>query len=219
MMSQPTGLSRVLALLVMGCGGSAADRAGPDAGGNLDAGQRADAGVGEGDDDAERDAGRDGSSTPEPGGECRSSDDCADGLLCVGPEENVCGIPPQQECSFNTDCAGEPGTDFRCHAQPDACSRDGIGSVCGEACRPTSCGVGFICQAGGCVPVRCNDGFQCSRLEECEPSSIDSAAPAHALTHGCVPIACTSDEECPDDAVCVNDRCQAEAGTCSLPPP
>jgi hypothetical protein len=217
MVSQPTPLLRLFALLAMGCGYDVDDPTEPDAGARVDAGRRMDGGDDEG--VTARDAGWDGSSAPEPGGSCRSSTDCGSGLSCVGPEESACGIPPQQECDFNSDCAGEPGTDFRCHAQSDACSRDGTGSVCGDACEPTSCGVGFICQNGGCVPQRCNDGFQCSPSEECEPSSIDGSAPAHALTHGCVPIACSSDQACPNDTVCVNERCQVGLGTCSLPRP
>jgi hypothetical protein len=165
------------------------------------------------------DAGSDGALPVEPGGSCRSRADCAGGqLLCVGPEERACGLASREECEFNSDCVDM--LDGRCHATADACSPDGIGSLCEEGpCTPTSCGVGFICQNGGCVPQRCNEGFACLPFEECDPRSIDDTGPAHALTHGCVPIACTTDEACPEPAVCVNDRCQTGLGTCSLPPP
>jgi hypothetical protein len=215
MMSPPTRLFRVLSLLVMGCGNSVGDPADLAAGGGVDAGDRVDAGEGE----AARDAGRDAASPPEPGGACRSADDCASGLSCLGPEESACGVRPQEECEYARDCVGEFGTNLRCHAVPDPCSPDGIGSVCAEACEAASCEVGFDCVGGSCVPQRCNDGFQCSPSEECDASSIDASGPAHAVTHGCTPIACTSDEPCPEGAVCVNGRCQTGVGVCSLPPP
>jgi hypothetical protein len=215
MMSQRTGLFRVLSLLGMGCTNSVGYQTDPGAAGGADAGERVDAGDG----DAARDAGRDAWSPPEPGGACLGPNDCADGLSCVGPEERLCGVRPQEECEFARDCVGEFGANLRCHAQPDPCSPDGIGSACAEACEGAGCEVGFVCQNGSCVPQRCNDGFQCSPTEECDASSIDGSGPAHAVTHGCVPIACTSDEPCPEDAVCVNGRCQTGAGTCSLPPP
>lgn len=149
---------------------------------------------------------------------CRSSADCsAPQEGCVGPNDVFCGIPPREECAGDQDC----GAGTVCHAIPDSCSVDGIGSSCNAPCSPGQCGDGFVCAATGqCMPVACDDQeFDCSPSEICDPSSIDPSLPVHAITHGCTVIPCQDDAPCPSATVCVNGYCQDGPGTCSPPAP
>jgi hypothetical protein len=169
---------------------------------------------------AARDAGYDAAShdaglASDAGEGCRSSGECSGETLCLGPDERLCGIPPREECQSDEECG-----DAVCHALADSCSPDGVGAICGLACTADSCGEGFVCtESGRCLPAPCGDAFACSPAETCDPASIDTSAPPHAVTHGCVAIACENDDPCPGDTVCVNGRCQTGFGACSLPPP
>jgi hypothetical protein len=156
------------------------------------------------------DAGRDAGD-----GSCQSRDECGGGSLCFGPDEPFCGAHPLEDCDSDEQCP-----DGVCHAIFDGCSADGIGSTCGAACTSESCGDGFTCTDGGhCRPTACGDAFMCRASEECDPSSIEAAGPVHAITHGCVAIACTNDDPCSGASRCVNGRCQSGLGHCAPPPP
>ena len=146
--------------------------------------------------------------------ECRSSAECREGLECAGPSSpQVCGIPPNEQCSDDADCDAST----RCHAVSDNCSPDGVGSECRPPCSEGSCGEGFRCGAGGaCEVVPCDEGFACEPLESCDPS-VAQMGPVHARAHGCVAIACSEDGECPAEGACVNGVCQAGPGTCVEP--
>jgi hypothetical protein len=150
---------------------------------------------------------------------CRSASDCTDGtLLCQGPNEPNCGIPPREECSRDQDC----GPDQRCHAVADACSADGVGSQCAPACTPgdATCPPGFTCGAEGtCEAVLCDQGFACRDSETCDPTTADPTAPVADRHHGCASVACQDDTPCPGDTVCVNGICQDALGTCTAPAP
>jgi hypothetical protein len=154
-------------------------------------------------------------------GHCRTQTDCSGGGdICYGPNDTMCGIPPRQDCDDDSGCGGKGQV---CHAIADNCSVDRIGSVCGPPCGGvTGCDDGFTCDATGhCRASTCGAaaGFACPPSQTCDPSSIDPNAAAHALSHGCVSIACSADAECPADTRCVNDRCQDDFGVCSPPVP
>lgn len=151
---------------------------------------------------------------------CRDSAGCPLDEGCVGPNDTVCGVPPQEQCASSADC---PNGDT-CHAMYDSCSPDGVGSMCAPACTPGEvCGDGFVCNAdGACMPVACDDpAYDCRGSEVCDPGSIDLTGPVHAVTHGCTIVACAGDDDtpCPGDSVCVNNYCQDGLGTCSPPVP
>jgi hypothetical protein len=159
---------------------------------------------------------------PPPAGQCRERGDCASaGDLCYGPDEPMCGAAPQEECDDDGSC----GKGEVCHSIADGCSGDGVGSRCGFPCMhagaPT-CGNLFTCDlTGHCRPLACaaKDGFTCPVSQTCDPATIDPRAPAHAITHGCVVAACTSDATCPAESRCVNGKCQDGFGECSPPVP
>jgi hypothetical protein len=206
--------------LAVGCGSDPED--GPrDAAAQDDAGSLLDAGEGgELDGSSPSDAGSvdasggEDASSADAGGGCRATSECS-GELCIGPDDRVCGIPPREECSSDEECG-----EGVCHAVSDSCSPDGVGSTCGPSCAKAGCEQGFECTASGrCTPVVCGEAYACRTAERCEPSSVDDGAAPHAITHGCVAIACANDEPCAGAGVCVNGRCQSGPGTCSSPPP
>jgi hypothetical protein len=154
-------------------------------------------------------------------GPCRGQADCASSSdFCYGPNESNCGIPPREECENDGSCGG---TGELCHSIDDSCSEDGVGSTCGTACDPVTspCGSGFVCDATGhCRPPVCGEGgFTCPISERCDPASIDTSGPAHAITDGCVAVHCATDATCPATTRCVNGRCQDGLGTCEPPAP
>ena len=153
-------------------------------------------------------------------GRCHTQSDCTSGFeICYGPNDPKCGIPPRQECDDDSGCTGKGQV---CHSVADSCSPDGVGSMCAKPCDGSGCDDGFTCDGTGhCRASTCGapEGFACPRSQTCDPSSIDTGAAAHAITHGCVSTSCSSDGECPTDTRCVNDRCQDDLGTCSPPVP
>lgn len=167
------------------------------------------------------DAGSPDASTP-PMGACRTQADCASGFdICYGPNEPMCGIPPQEECSDDPGC----GKGRVCHSVPDSCSPDGVGSLCGSPCVGAGapvCADGFACDGTGhCRALPCGgkSGVACPVSQTCDPSTIDPNGPAHAQTHGCVVASCSTDATCPTATRCVNGRCQDSFGACSPPVP
>ncbi len=151
---------------------------------------------------------------------CRANGECAEGDYCAAINDpNVCGIPPQEGCFSHEEC-GEEG---RCHAISDSCSQDGIGSQCGSPCaQDAECGEGFTCNnEGGCVPQSCEAGFECRLVQVCDPAPVDPQVAIHALSTGCVFVACQQDGDCVEGLFCVKGICQEALGVCSedLPVP
>jgi len=146
------------------------------------------------------------------GDECRSEADCDSDLYCFGPNRpNVCGIPPREDCSADTDCP----MGAVCHAIYDACSSDGIGSECKPLCTVDNCGPDFRCNAmGACEPLPCDEGFTCPDRQTCDPAVAHASVAMHARSTGCVNIVCTTDSACPSGKFCVTGTCQDGLGTC-----
>jgi len=149
------------------------------------------------------------------GSSCRSGDDCRGALECSGPNDpQVCGIPGTAECDADADCAA----DERCHAIDDPCSPDAVGSECRAPCSVGGCPEGFRCGgSGACETIPCDEGFACASHLACDPAAAQSG-PVHERAHGCVVVACSSDDACTDVAdgvgVCVNGSCQESPGSC-----
>ena len=150
----------------------------------------------------------------DEGDDCSSNADCAADLECLGPNApQVCGIPATELCASDDDCLPEQ----RCHAIPDPCSPDGVGSVCMAACTEGSCGEGFRCgDQGSCEAVTCDEGFSCATFEVCDPPT-DVSLPVYDKNHGCRRIDCNADADCPATNACVNGGCQSGAGQCVEP--
>lgn len=147
------------------------------------------------------------------GSSCRDSSDCSGSLECSGPNDpQVCGIPANEQCSSDTDCDANQ----RCHAVPDPCSPDGVGSECRPPCEPGGCLEGYTCGASGaCEATPCDQGHTCPDHMACDPEAAVSG-PVHARAHGCRTIACSDDGPCSDGA-CVNGFCQESLGSCVEP--
>ena len=139
----------------------------------------------------------------EPPGEGRCNDEC--GFDCEGSED----CPNDGE-----DCNGEEFCDMdesvcdRRNALEDGteCGDDAIRQICITAtCQASSCGDGFI--DGGADPA-----------EECEDGNSDSG-------DGCEPGDCryschaeSEDDDCYDELICSNDKCNMETHRCENPP-
>ena len=146
---------------------------------------------------------------------CDGSASCPGSLECAGPNDpQACGIPAMEQCSSDADCI-DGGV---CHAIPDACSPDGIGSECRLACTDGNCGEGFRCAASGaCEAIPCDEGFVCDDHLACDPEAARTG-PVHARAHGCVTIACSDDDACAMvSGTCVNGFCQDGPGSCVAP--
>lgn len=152
-----------------------------------------------------------GSGTVPPGGGCREHKDCLSGYYCAGPNDRPgCGVPPREHCADDAACSGLP-----CHAIPDPCSPDGIGSECRPPCTAASCGPGFRCNAKqACEPIPCDEGTTCPSHQRCDPAAARAPGPVHGRTSGCVDIPCTADAACPAGKACVNAHCQDGPGSC-----
>ena len=146
------------------------------------------------------------------GDSCEAHSDCAGDLYCAGPNDpNVCGIPGMEFCVDDQNC--DPS--LRCHAVPDPCSPDGVGSECRQPCLQDGCFPGFQCNANGaCEAVPCDEGFTCQSYQTCDPSIPHGDGPMYDRTQGCVSITCQGDGDCPDDNACVNGTCHSGPGTC-----
>jgi hypothetical protein len=75
-----------------------------------------------------------------------------------------------------------------------------------------SCAEGFVCDPSSttptrCVPQSCDAGYECEPWLKCDPSK---AAPGG---HGCVVVACSTDQEC-SCGYCVTGVCQPTLGIC-----
>lgn len=145
---------------------------------------------------------------------CRDHEECSGELYCAGPNDpNVCGIPPREGCAGDQDC--DPAS--RCHAIPDACSPDGVGSECRPPCVAGECFEGFRCNAdGACEAIPCDEGFACPAYQACDPSVPNGAGPVYNRTQGCITVPCQDDSVCPSDGACVNGSCQSGPGSCQM---
>lgn len=145
---------------------------------------------------------------------CSTSAECTvEGEGCFGPNEpQACGIPPAEECVSDAECPAAV-----CHAMVDSCSADGIGSRCGPACTPGSCGGSLRCGAGGaCEAIACDDGLACPVHQDCDPGRIAADAVVHDKHHGCFNVQC-GPQTCGAGFFCVNSVCQQGPGQCEEP--
>ncbi len=107
----------------------------------------------------------------DPG--CKSSDDCAEDLVCV---ENKC-----QQCSEDSHCeAGESCKAGACEAKAE-CSKD------------ADCGDGKVCKAGACTA--CSSDGECGPGGNCNQGACERAK---ACTEDNVGEVCEDEEDCVD---------------------
>ena len=145
------------------------------------------------------------------GAACQGRSDCPTDYICAGPDDpGVCGIPPLEACANAAEC----GEDISCHAIPDSCSPDGVGSECGEDCTEDSCADGFTCSGGACRAILCTEGFVCPDHQTCDTAGITDDMVVHERTHGCVDVTCASTADCGSGHSCVNGICQSGPGVC-----
>jgi peptidoglycan-associated lipoprotein len=104
---------------------------------------------------------------------CKSSDDCAEDLVCV---ENKC-----QQCTADGDCAdGEKCKAGACEAEAE-CKSD------------SDCGDGKVCKAGACTA--CASDGECGPGGRCEQGACERAK---ACTEETIETDCADEEDCVD---------------------
>jgi hypothetical protein len=140
---------------------------------------------------------------------CRSQSDCCGPSVCMSSGDSFCGacMRSNQECDTQNPCSDG----LVCiEIPPTRCSCDGLPShVCRVSCAETGCTEDEVCDPdGACRDRLCTDGFECPFNRRCDASS---PAP-----HGCAPIDCQRDRDCPKGAFCVNHACESALGSCSL---
>lgn len=133
------------------------------------------------------------------GYDCSSDYECAAGCYC-DPLSGVC--VEAGFCSTDADCP--PGTvcdESRQSCDPDGgpgvCDSDddcGYGSYCDEttgtcipswtcdASDPNSCGTGYMCQDGTCVPIPCEDNDDCAAGCYCDTTTGGCAESCYCTT-------------------------------------
>lgn len=162
---------------------------------------------------------------------CATQQDCVSALpqliatCATSRPPRDCGGPvPQHQCDVDSDC----GADRVC--VPGSCNE----TLCVGACPNTPCGADQNCSAGrceakacdepgapacpdgatcvrrdgtaSCVPVGCEQGYGCPGSSTCAPALGGDV-------HGCIPIRCAANRDCPC-GFCVLGACQPTPGYC-----
>ena len=147
-------------------------------------------------------------------GQCHDSLECPNGEPCVEPGGFIgCGVCQERsdECTQDADCR-DRGERYICEpAQPEDCVCDPGIHLCVPGCATTAaCGTNEVCDTSlRCVPKPCS-GTECGPLFICLADETGVSR--------CVRTPCPGDGVCPGGA-CVNHRCYAALGMCTLPPP
>ena len=158
--------------------------------------------------------------------ECRSDQDCTDGVLCNGTEQCLrghCAAAPPEDCDDGSSCT----VDW-CDVLADECRHDPVadGSACDDGDLCTQGQTGDVCQGGTCVggaAVVCGASDQCHEAAVCNPATgLCAAAPVADGTPCDDGNACTQSDTC-QSGVCAGeprvecpavDSCHAP-GTCN----
>ena len=135
---------------------------------------------------------------------CTTELACEDpGAMCIGPEEQLCGI---------------------CFEVDNPCVNDGqcdMGMVCAEEPHPCACTGERDCIAPCIAGDPCGSGKQCDAGGHCvaQPCSQDADCPSNFSCTGgaCERVTCKASSECDD--YCVKGSCFAIPGNCGYPPP
>jgi hypothetical protein len=164
--------------------------------------------------------------TCEPG----LTDDCATECVRVY-KPSPCSGPGAVPCPASMMCFPDPRTQDA--SEPlGLCMEGTVSSVC-EVGAPDSCGDGFEClfvperSGGACVPERVNCWSPWTCEAEPPPCPYGFARSRHGVTGDtascfglCVPIdtcGCSSDDQCPENAIC--DRASGSCAALEWKPP
>ena len=168
-------------------------------------------------------------------GDCRTTGDCATGLICDAPS-NTC-----LACSDDASCVGAYGsgqlcvnglcTAGACHTAAECtagqvCASNHTCQACANdaACGPDY-GGGFLCLAGACVSGQCRTALDCAAGEICDTNTnlctscasdnacLSSYGAGHLCVGGsCITGDCRAAANCSDGKVCVSNACTGCAG-------
>ena len=123
--------------------------------------------------------------------------------MAPGQEPHLCGIclSQKRDCETRADCG--PGNACENYSVVCTCEGDVLSSRCRQACPDAPCTDDEKCNpdSGLCDARGCDDGYTCLAGSECLRNGVGADA------HGCVPVRCDVDYECPP-----NTRCDAETG-------
>ena len=145
---------------------------------------------------------------------CHDVNECHGRGICeaaLPTSDYGCGSPPRhvEACKADADCSPHGQV---CNAYSMGCE---VGHRCEARCETATCAEGQACRADGrCSALRCPDEWTCADYGTCKPP-LPNEGPLQGGRdwHGCVPLACKSDGDCPC-AHCVNSRCTPIPGRC-----
>jgi hypothetical protein len=204
---------KLLAILLLGLAASAcgARRSGPEVVTGTGDGERTGTGTGTA-----------AESTPHqrraecglPRAGCHDVNECHGRGICepaLPTSDYGCGIPPRhvEACKADADCSPSGQV---CNAYSIGCE---VGHRCEGRCETATCAEGQACRADGrCSALRCPDEWTCADYGTCKPPLPNEGLLQGGRDwHGCVPLACKSDGDCPC-ANCVNSSCTPIPGRC-----
>lgn len=176
----------------------------------------------------------------EPGSDCTSSAQCAQGCFCnaagVCEETGFCNTtadcPSGMECNQSRDtCEPQGGCDDNADCPTGTYCELAIGEcVLTDTCATDAdCGLGYTCSNGSCVPAPCEQDADCMEGCYCDESSgvceesgtctSDADCAGTPATPYCDTDrnTCVSDDPtpgCQSDADCDGQRCETSANVC-----
>jgi hypothetical protein len=147
---------------------------------------------------------------------CHDVAECQGRGLCEPAPPSTdygCGIPPTrvEACKDDSNCK----TGEVCNSFSFGCE---VGHRCEPRCETAGCQDGWSCRPDGqCGPRRCPTEWDCADYGTCKPPAPgEGPLQGGRDWHGCVPLSCSSDADCPC-AHCVDAACFAIPGRCIEP--
>lgn len=177
---------------------------------------------------------QDSTNYPPPGNSsssylCGSYDDCPNDRACL---ENVCENPcyVNSICGPNTNCETQYHTPFcKCNEGYEGdpySSQEGQQCEKSSYCEPNPCGPNSICKyVNGIISCSCKPGYGTNNDGTCHPNIKKGLKPLSLSRHPPIPIPrpvviknatlsgppgkeCRFDIDCPDDKMCIQDKCE-----------
>ena len=174
--------------------------------------------------------------TPADGGTCAPDEPClVNGTctagVCEGGETNPCddGDPcTDSACSTGVGCVlaptcddGNACTDDNCDAGDGACTYDETDCNDGDPCTNDGCEIGVGCTTEPASGVPCDDGSQCTGLDECLGGTCVGGNPGcgQGQTGSCLEAACNGDGETCYAFTLDGLQCGFQSNECAEPQP